>query len=99
MALRKGSGLSNSGLTNCNINCSMLFLTSGCFIICLPRAAVMLRAPNLCSGGPCTRRMELMKPRIGRNVDFVLLVARERRKVVAAATGVVKVSYSSAKKK
>jgi len=42
--------------------------------------------------------MELMNPRIGRNVAFVLFVARERRKVVAAATGVVKDSYSSVKK-
>jgi hypothetical protein len=39
--------------------------------------------------------MELMKPRMGRNVALVLLPASDSRKVVAAATGVVKVSYSS----
>jgi hypothetical protein len=40
-----------------------------------------------------------MNPRIGRNVVLVLLLAKERRKVVAAATGVVKVSYSSSKER
>ena len=67
-------------------------------MICFPRAAVMFNAPNLCSGAPPDPRMLLMKPRMGRKVTFVRLVARARRKVVAAATGVVKDSYSSARR-
>jgi len=55
----------------------------------------MLSAPNLCSGGPWARRIELMNPRIGRKVVLVRFPARESRNVVAAATGVVNVSYSS----
>ena len=34
------------------------------------------------------RKTELMNPNMGRNVDLVLLDAREKRKVVAADTGV-----------
>lgn len=36
-----------------------------------------------------------MKTRMGKNVDFVRLLAKASRKVVAAATGVVKDWYSS----
>lgn len=36
-----------------------------------------------------------MKPRIGIKVTLVRLLAREKRKVVAADTGVAKLSYSS----
>lgn len=37
-----------------------------------------------------------MKARMGRKVDFVRLLAREKRKDVAADTGELKFSYSSA---
>ena len=36
-----------------------------------------------------------MKPRIGRNVVFVLLLAREKRNEVAEETGLSNASYSS----
>ena len=36
-----------------------------------------------------------MKPRIGRNAVFVLLLATENRKDVAAETGLSNASYSS----
>ena len=36
-----------------------------------------------------------MKPRVGRKVVFVLLLAREKRNVVAEETGLSKTSYSS----
>ena len=38
-----------------------------------------------------------MKPRIGRNVVFVLLLAREKRNEVAEETGLSNASYSSIK--
>ena len=37
-----------------------------------------------------------MEWRVGRKVVFVLLLAREKRNVVEAETGLSKVSYSSA---
>jgi hypothetical protein len=37
----------------------------------------------------------LMKPRMGKNIDLVQLLAQASKKVVAAATGVVKDWYSS----
>jgi hypothetical protein len=49
-------------------------------------------------GTPSTheRNTPLMNPKIGMNVVLVRLLARENRKLVAADTGVAKLSYSSA---
>lgn len=60
IALIYGSLLKNSGVTCCSMNCSMLFFTSGCRMINGPKAAVMLRAPNLCGADAFLGRYKIM---------------------------------------